>query len=105
MVKAPAFDAGTEGSSPSILISFGGRGSIGRASVLHTQGYQFESGRLQNITGKMAEWLKAVDCKSIPIRFVGSNPTFSNPEAYSSKVEHFAHNEIAVGSSPSKLIF
>lgn len=25
----------------------------------------------------MAEWLKAVDCKSIEILIVGSNPTFS----------------------------
>ena len=26
----------------------------------------------------MAEWLKAVDCKSIGLSYVGSNPTFSN---------------------------
>ena len=27
--------------------------------------------------GEMAEWFKAVDCKSIEFLIVGSNPTFS----------------------------
>ena len=32
---------------------------------------------LNNFLGEMAEWLKAVDCKSIEFLIVGSNPTFS----------------------------
>jgi hypothetical protein len=28
--------------------------------------------------GKMAEWLKATDCKSVEILYVGSNPTLPN---------------------------
>ena len=43
------------------------------------------------LLGEMAEWLKAVDCKSIEFLIVGSNPTFSfiNFTKYS-----------AVGSAP-----
>ena len=51
----------------------------------------------------MAEWLKAVDCKSIPIMVRWFKSTFFQRKAYSSKVEHFAHNETGVGSSPTKL--
>ena len=32
---------------------------------------------IRNLTGKMAERFKAVDCKSIEFLIVGSNPTFS----------------------------
>jgi hypothetical protein len=32
---------------------------------------------MPNHNGEMAEWFKAVDCKSIEFLIVGSNPTFS----------------------------
>lgn len=37
------------------------------------------------------------------VRWFESN-FFQSKEAYSSRVEHFAHNETVVGSSPAKLI-
>ena len=51
----------------------------------------------------MAEWLKAVDCKSIGFSYVGSNPTFSNKYFLLKKCKKaYLYREIPVGKSACK---
>ena len=68
------------GSSP-FFVSSSGYSAAGSVSVLGTEGPRFKSSypeiiRKNDIIEKMAEWLKAVDCKSIGITYTGSNPVF-----------------------------
>ena len=44
----------------------------------------------------MAEWFKAVDCKSIGFSYVGSNPTFSNNFIFIKKT--YLYRQIPVGN-------
>ena len=48
---------------------------------------------------RMAEWLKAIDCKSIDKIYIGSNPIFFN-RITSLMVEFLAYNEGVGGSNP-----
>lgn len=54
--------------------------------------------------GKIAERLKAVDCKSTLYYSSLVRIQLFPTKAYSSMVERLAHNETAVGSIPAKLI-
>ena len=72
--------------------------SVGRASPLQGEGRGFESPSIhhffEKIVGRVAKWPNAVDCKSIPNGFGGSNLPLSTicssaiPLGYSQAVRH-----------------
>ena len=71
--------------------------SVGRASPLQGEGRGFESLSIHHFFkkkssyfyGRVAKWPNAVDCKSIPNGFGGSNPSSSTTLlGYSQAVRH-----------------
>ena len=68
--------------------------SAGRATPLQGVGRGFEPLNFHHLNGGVAKWLNAVDCKSIPNGFGGSNLPLSTicssaiPLGYSQAVRH-----------------
>ncbi len=69
-VKTPPFHGGNTGSSPVGVIHRWRISSAGRASALQAEGRRFEPVILhhfmKSISGGVAKWLNAADCKSAP---------------------------------------
>lgn len=47
----------------------------------------------------MAEWLKAIDCKSISLSYVGSNPAFFKTISLNNSLKEFLYQLVYVDST------
>ncbi len=51
----------------------------------------------ESILERVAEWLKAADCKSVDVFYAGSNPASLKKGRYISWMKHFIYTNLKIG--------